>query len=138
MVYLDETFPDHPKILRAAEICGPGSYGDVIALFVCGLCYARHYATDGYIPVSALSARVSNAIAVAESLVAAGLWKSCGKAVDGYAVTESNGGETGYLIHDYKDWQKTAAEVKAARASARRRMRKYRERQELRRGAVTS
>lgn len=102
-VKIDDQFPDHPKVLAA----GPAAAW----LYVCGLCYASRYLTDGFVPAGVVSrlSDLKRADDVATRLVDAGLWE----AADG-----------GYRIHDYLDYQRSASEVdevSAKRAEAGRR-----------------
>lgn len=103
-VYLDDQFPDHPKVVAA---------GDAAAwLFVCGLAYCRRYNTAGRIPkgqVAKLTASRSPA-KLAKALLAppagyeAGLWEDHGDH---------------YLVHDYDEWNKPqASRSEAARKAA--------------------
>lgn len=99
-VYLDDQFPDHPKVVRAG--------GDAGWLFVCGLAYAKRYGTEGVIPkvqVCRLSDRKMPR-KLANLLVQVGLWE---EHIDHYQV------------HDYKEWNgsrdsRSEAGKKAARA----------------------
>lgn len=99
-VYLDDAFPDHPKVAAAG--------GDAAWLFVCGLAYIKRYATEGRIPkgqVPKLSDRKAPT-RLARRLVDVGLWADDGDH---------------YTVHDYHDWNKpqesrSAAARKAARA----------------------
>lgn len=99
-VYLDDQFPDHPKIVLAG--------GDAGWLWVCGLAYVRRFATEGLIPkgqIPKLSDR-RNSTKLARRLVEVGLWEDRGEH---------------YAFHDYGDWNKpqksrTEAARKAARA----------------------
>lgn len=99
-IYLDDQFPDHPKIVEAG--------GDAAWLFVCGLAYCRRHGTDGRIP-KAMVARLSDRKTpdrLAARLVAVTLWEDHGDH---------------YRVHDYSDWNRTQesrseAGRKAARA----------------------
>lgn len=72
-------------------------------LWVCGLAYCQEGLTDGFIPSEALKyLGVKNAAQLASHLVKAGLWD----VVDG-----------GWLVHDYLEHNKSAADVEAIRAS---------------------
>lgn len=87
-VYLDDHFPDHPKIVLAG--------GDAGWLWACGLAYVRRYATEGRIPkgqVPKLSDR-KNPARLAQRLVDVGLWLDEGEH---------------YRYHDYGDWNKPQA-----------------------------
>lgn len=99
-VYLDDQFPDHPKVVLAG--------GDAAWLFVCGLAYCRRHGTDGFIPgpqVPKLSDRKAP-MRLASKLVEVGLWDEDGEH---------------FRVHDYADWNRSsesrsAAGRKAARA----------------------
>lgn len=98
-VYLDDQFPDHPKVVAA---------GDAAAwLFVCGLAYCKRYATAGRIPkgqVSKLTGHRSGA-KLARLLVDVVLWEDDGDH---------------YRVHDYDDWNKPqASRTESARKAAR-------------------
>lgn len=95
-VRLDDGFLDHPKVVAAG--------GDAGWLYVCGLVYAARHLTDGVIPqgmVARLSDR-AEPLALAARLVEVGLW-------------ERTAG--GYRVHDYLDFQPSAADVRADRAA---------------------
>lgn len=86
-VYLDDHFPDHPKVAAAG--------GDAAWLFVCGLAYSKRYATDGAIPrnqVARLTDR-KNPLKLAGTLVTVGLWETA---------------DDGFQVHDYSDWNRPA------------------------------
>lgn len=91
-VRLDDTFPEHPKVLAAG--------GDAAWLHICAIAYCNRNLTDGFVPTSALK-RLSDArtpTRLAGALVDVNLWEEC----DG-----------GWLIHDYHMYQPTRAEVLA-------------------------
>ena len=98
-VRLDDGFGDHPKII--------GLSSAAFRAFVVGLCYCSRHLTDGHIPAAAVNA-VARGGAVRE-LEAAGLW-------------ERNG--NGIVIHDYLDFQLSAEQIRAKRASDSARKRK--------------
>lgn len=89
-VRLDDTFPEHPKIVALSM--------DARWEFLVGLCYASRYLTDGFIPASVV-ARDRKAV---DELVRVGLWAPTG---DG----------DGYRIHDYLDFQRSRADVEEQR-----------------------
>jgi hypothetical protein len=91
---LDDKFPDHPKIVQAGPLAS--------WLYVCGVCYANRYLTDGFIPMGQIRklADVDDAPALAARLVAVNLWE----VVDG-----------GYFIHDFHDVNMTAEEARQRR-----------------------
>lgn len=97
-VKLDDTFPDHPKVLTV---------GDAAAwLYVCGLCYCSKHLTDGFIPRSALERLTGQpkAPTLASRLVEADMWA----VVDG-----------GWRVHNYEKRQRTREQIEAERISAR-------------------
>lgn len=98
-VYLDNAFPDHPKVAAAG--------GDAAWLFVCALAYVKRYETEGFIPeaqVPRLTDRKSpNRLAA--KLVEVGLWDEHPQ---------------GFMVHDYHDWNRPGADRKEkARKAAR-------------------
>lgn len=109
-VYLDDQFPDHPKVVAA---------GDAAAwMFVCGLAYARRYNTEGRIPKAQVpkltGTRSTN------KLVAALLHAPAGFE---HGLWEDRGDH--YYIHDYTQWNKPqASRSEAARTAAEARWKK--------------
>lgn len=97
-VYLDDGFPDHPKVARAG---GPAAW-----LFVCGLAYSRRHDTKGMIP-KAVVPRLTDAkqpAKLAKALVDVVLWEDQGDH---------------YYVHDYHEWNKpTEARSAAGRKAA--------------------
>lgn len=99
-ILVDDKMRNHPKVLEAGPLAA--------WQFVAGLGYASEYLTDGFIPTAALAALVPNQSSkvtrqLTETLVRVGMWE------------ERDGG---YQIHDYHDYQPTAAEVQQKRAAA--------------------
>lgn len=114
-VRLADDFPDHPKVVRAGPLAA--------WLYVCGLSYANRYATDGFIPAAQVRrlADVPDAEILADRLVDAGLWERA---------------EGGFQVHDYRDYQPSADEVKREREAAARRQAEYRARRAEARNAA--
>lgn len=109
---LDDRFMHHPKILKAGV---RASY-----LFVAGLIYCAAYRTDGFIPKEALPilAPLRDYKKLARKLVDVrvpwsehGLWEEV---------------EGGYRIHDYHDFQPSAAELRKREEADRARLRAVR------------
>ena len=94
-IRLDDQIAHHPKFIAAGPIAA--------WLWVCGNGYCNKYLTDGFIPASALGTLgdVTNVEKWAMRLVEVGLWKK----VSG-----------GFNVHDFHDYNPTAAEVKEVRA----------------------
>lgn len=100
-VKLDDAMPGHPKIAAA----GP----QAAWLYVCALCFASQYLTDGFVPSTSVRrlADIDDPEGAAERLVAVGLF---------------NRADGGYQIHDYLQYQPSGDKVRAERDAARERM----------------
>jgi len=101
-VRIHDGLPDHPKI---AEVGGMAAW-----LYVSGLCYASRLLTDGIIPAR-MVARLTDlpdVEALASRLLEANLWHraqhDCKDCPQGLGDV--------YVIHDYLDHQRSAAEVR--------------------------
>jgi hypothetical protein len=94
-IRIDDQIAHHPKFIAAGPVAS--------WLWVCGNGYCNKYLTDGFIPASAIRTLggVTNAPKWAEVLADVGLWDKV------------NGG---YRVHDFHDFNPSAAEVKAKRA----------------------
>lgn len=101
-VRLNDGLPDNPKILDVGDLAG--------WLYVCGLCYCSRQLTDGVIPVAMVGrlTGLANYEAIASDLLEANLWHApgheCKRCPQPLAGT--------YIVHDYLDHQRSAAEVK--------------------------
>ena len=104
-VKLDDRYATHRKLLRAGPVA--------MALDVAGMCYSAGHGTDGFIPAEALVAAapflaLPKARAAAAQLVAVGRWQTV---------------EGGWRIHDFLDYNPSAAkrekDLEAGRARAR-------------------
>lgn len=100
MVWLriDDQIAHHPKFVDAGPIAS--------WLWICGNAYCNKYLTDGFIQTSTLArlGAVTNARKWAERLVAVGLWDRA---------------EEGYQVHDFHDFNPTAAQVRERREAER-------------------
>jgi hypothetical protein len=101
---MDDNAPWHPKQLKAGPLA--------CWLWVCGLAYSQRHATDGFIPSEALPTLCPEAAPLAGHLVAVGLWREA---------------EGGFQIHDFLDWNESAAERKAKQAERTARQQKWRD-----------
>jgi 5-methylcytosine-specific restriction endonuclease McrA len=92
-VKLDDSFFCHPKVITAgAEASG---------LYVWALTYSAHNLTDGHVPAAWVKQAVgSRTKKLAATLVEQGLWTQNG---------------TGWMIHDYHDYQPSKADVEVRR-----------------------
>ncbi|MER7905419.1 hypothetical protein ABTX84_19320 [Streptomyces sp. NPDC095614] len=105
-VKVHDGLPDHPKIIAAG--------GEAGWLYVCGLAYASRQLTDGILP-RRLVLRLtdgSNPEASASALVRVGLWHEGEHDCPSCPVA----GPDAYVIHDYLEHQRSAAEVADLRA----------------------
>jgi hypothetical protein len=103
-VKIDDKIFQHPKILAV------GSGAKLV--YLAGICYSGMSLTDGFIPahqanVLAVTAGLSSSAKYAKELVAAGLWVEI---------------EGGYQVHDYLDYNESAAKVHTKKEAARDRM----------------
>jgi hypothetical protein len=105
-VKVHDGLPDHPKIIEAG--------GEAGWLYICGLAYASRQLTDGVLP-KRLVPRLTDGSkpeASASALVRVGLWHEgehdCPNCPEAGADT--------YVIHDYLEHQRSAAEVADLRA----------------------
>lgn len=105
---VDDALPTHRKILTIPR--GARRLAAVGAWTLAGA-WSSGALKDGHIPDSVLEELAIPPRAV-EDLVAAGLWHRNG---------------TGYVMHDYLDWNPSAEKVRAERAAAAERQRKARE-----------
>ena len=92
-VKIDDTAPDHPKMLGLSDRAQ--------AAWMRSLCWSSKQMTDGFLPMVAVRhVAPRNTTTTTLELVEAGLW-------------EQNG--SGYEVHDYLDYQPSAAEVRERR-----------------------
>ena len=93
-IRIDDQIAHHPKFFAAGPVAA--------WLWVCGNGYCNKYLTDGFIPTASLRAlgNVPHVEKQAEVLVKVGLWDR-----------ESEG----FRVHDFHDYNPTAAEVRAKR-----------------------
>jgi hypothetical protein len=106
-VKLDDQFTDHPKVVAAGPLAA--------WLYICGLTYAARYLTDGFIPAAQVRrlADLGEPERLAERLVGVELWER---------------EEAGYRIHDYLDFNPSAAQVRKEREDNARRQEEWRRR----------
>lgn len=104
-VKLDDTFPDHPKVIAV----GP----DAAWLYTCALCYASRHLTDGFIPRDVVPrlTTLKRPDRLAARLVEEEMFEP---------------GEKGWWIHNYERKQRTKAQVESERDAARSRQKRHR------------
>jgi hypothetical protein len=103
---LDDQLIDHPKLQTAGELLGKNGQALAIALYVFGLMYSNKHLTDGELKLAIVKncPYVDNPASVADALVKAGLWDRNGH---------------GFVIHDFGDFNPSAADVKRRRKAER-------------------
>ena len=88
-VKLDDSFHDHPKVLRAGL--------PAIGLHVVALTHCSRYLTDGHVSPEFVSQKAGkNGQKIAAALVTAGLWTV---------------NDRGWTIHDYLDYNPSRTQV---------------------------
>ena len=108
---LDDELIDHRKIFIAGETIGKNGPAIALGFYAVGLMWSNKHLTDGFLPMAVIKSfrHVSHPASIADALAKAGLW-------------EKNGG-SGYQIHDYRDFNPSAAEIKRKRKEDRERKR---------------
>jgi len=114
---LDDELIDHHKLFAAGEVIGKNGAAVALGFYAVGLMWSNKHLTDGYLPLAVIKGfpHVDNPVSIADALTKAGLW-------------EKNG--SGFLIHDFSDWNPPAAAVKARRRKDKARKRAERKRKE--------
>lgn len=102
---IDDSLYDHPKL----DALGPSRL-PCVGLNTLALSWSNHWLTDGFIPADRVR-KLGGTAALADKLVAAGLWERVGE---------------DYRIHDFEEYNETRETVLSERASARERMRNRR------------
>jgi hypothetical protein len=100
---LDDAMFDHPKLVKAGRYIGRQGFPIAVGTYTLGLLYAAKHLTDGRIPLDVVrdSFRLGKGyLSVAQAMTKAHLWESY---------------EHGYVIHDYQEWNGSAADIKAQR-----------------------
>lgn len=98
-VRIDDKAMTHPKIVGLSD--------KAFRLWVWGLAYCQQHLTDGRIPLAAVVS--APAVRIAHQLVDAHLWQPLEP--------------SGWLVHDYTDWNDSREEAEAKKEKARERMR---------------
>lgn len=103
-VKIDDSFPDHPKIIGLSD--------RAFRLHIKGLCYCGMYLTNGFLPFASVSAMITEPeYKPSDELEASGLWRRI---------------EGGFVIHDYLEHQTSKSQVEEKREAVRARVKKYR------------
>jgi|SRR5262252_10466312 len=99
---IDDALLDHPKIYLAGRELGKDGPAIALGVYLGCLLWSNKQLTDGYIPAEVLARfpLVDKPLIVADALIRAGLLEK----VLG-----------GYQIHDFKDYNKSAADIKKHR-----------------------
>lgn len=105
---VDDSFPTHPKVLSISRKDRAAAVG--LWTLAGGWCAAQ--LTDGHLAVHMVG-ELASSKRYADLLVTARLWERT---------------DSGYVFHDWADWQPTRAQVEADRSAARDRMKRVRSR----------
>lgn len=99
---LDDALIDHEKVSIAGELLGENGRAIVIGFYAVGLMWTNKHLTDGVLSLAVVKGfpHVTDPLSVADALVKAGLW-------------DKNG--NGFHIHDFSDFNPSAAAVKRKR-----------------------
>src|SRR4030095_7801583 len=110
---LDDELIDHQKVFTAGELIGKNGPAIALGFYTVGLLWCCKHLTDGELPMSVVSSfrHVANPRSIADARAKAGLW-------------DKNG--NGYHIHDFEDFNPSAASVKRKRKQDRLRKREER------------
>jgi hypothetical protein len=106
---LDDELLDHPKVSIAGRALGKNGRVIAIGFYAMSLMWSNKHLSDGVLPEAVLegfSVYVVNPLAVADALAQAGLFDKH---------------EGGYRIHDFKDFNPSAAAIKRKRREDRER-----------------
>jgi hypothetical protein len=107
---LDDSLIDHSKVCRAGQLLGKNGMGMTIGFFSVALMWTNKHLTDGFLPGDVVKQfpHFEKPLALADALSKAGLLEK----VDG-----------GFQIHDFGDFNVSAAKVKRRRKEDRERKR---------------
>jgi hypothetical protein len=109
-VKIDDSFPNHPKIVGLTD--------KAFRIHISGLCYCGTYLTDGFVPMT-IAARFANEdMQYIVELTQAGLWREAPQ-------------DNGFHIHDYLAHQTSKTQVEEKRQTVRERQKRYRERHKV-------
>lgn len=99
---LDDALIDHQKVFTAGELLGPNGAAIAIGFYAIALMWSNKQLSDGHLSKAVIKSfrHVKNPLAVADALAQAGLF-------------DKNG--NGYVIHDFSDFNPSAAAVKTRR-----------------------
>jgi hypothetical protein len=106
---VDDALADHRKVIAAAELIGDDGLVVALGFYLLGLLWSNKHLSDGQLPVSVVKQfRAERPLELAEAMVRSGLWERHGDH---------------YQIHDFKDFNFSAKDVKERRERDRRRKR---------------
>lgn len=123
---IDDQMDEHPKVDALSD--------PAFRLHIAGLLFATRQKTDGFVPLArARRLTTTGKDAVAHELVRAGVWHDLGEGcTQPGSIEERTCHATGlpghYLIHDYLQWNHSAAWWEDRRAAEAERKRKWRAR----------
>jgi len=113
---LDDAISDHPKVFDAGASLGANGPAIVIGFFAVAILWSNKHLTDGFIPTDIVTTfrHVAKPLAVADALTRAGLLER---------TKRGTPPRPGFVIHDFGDYNFSAAQVKQKRRADRDRKR---------------
>jgi hypothetical protein len=107
---LDDALIDHSKVCRAGKLIGKNGMGLTLGFYSLALMWSNKHLTDGHLPGDVVKQfpHFENPLALADALSKAGLLDKV---------------EDGFQIHDYGDFNFSAAKIKRKRREDRDRKR---------------
>ena len=106
---LDDGLLDHRKMLEAGRLLGKDGRAKALGFFTASLLYSSKHLTDGRLTPVIVDQILQIPRDGVRALVASGLWTKV---------------KTGWVIHDYLEWNAPAADVMAKRKQDRERKRR--------------
>lgn len=111
---LDDSIVDHPKVLETPLAA--------LGLFTLGLAYAARHLTDGRLSAAAVRQLARGDESLPAALVRSGLWE----AERGAETAETGHEPVAFRIHDFLDYNLSAADARTVRKAAKERMKRFR------------
>jgi len=107
---LDDALIDHSKVFKAGKLIGKNGPAVALGFYAVGLMWSNKHLTDGFLPEAVVEGltHVESPLSIAGALVKADLFEK----VDG-----------GFQIHDFDDFNPSAAAIKRKRKEDRARKR---------------
>jgi hypothetical protein len=108
---LDDELIDHIKVFEAGERLGKNGPAIALGFYAVALMWSNKHLTDGFLPLTTIKkfTHVEDPLTVADALTRAGLFDRI----------NGTGRENGYRIHDFGDYNPSAAAIRKKRKADR-------------------